>query len=378
MKNRLILLVLAVITVFSACQRRDLSYVYTTGARIQVKVDWQLFPEKPTGMTLMFFNDSDQLTSVVTNDVDSVWVNLEAGHYRVYVFNQSTTEFGSLTFKGMNSFETPEAYVEHITSKWYTSKAGETEQIGMEPENLGIGLGEFSITDDMVEQYQQYVTRLRSRADIGEVDENGVPLPEYLVEDKTAVVLYPTNVVADLEVVAHMKGIQNLYSARAAMTGLAEGFYLTKQHPTENKVTQLLENWTKVLDENDPTKGYIELRSTISTFGLPGPYLDNEQLAVRDSLLNTFSLRFKLVDMSEMEPFDFHVGHRFRVERYEYGLGTSIGIVMAIKLVLRLEIGNEPGEEIVLPNVQPVNGNSSGFDATVDDWEEGETVDVMM
>lgn len=371
------LVLLAAGSLFASCQRRPLWEVDEIGARIKIKVDWTQFVERPTGMTLMMFNDADHLTQLTTNDVDSVYVTLPEGHWRVYVFNQSTSEFGSISFSGMDKFETPEAYVDDVVKgNWYTNTVGRAanERVVNEPENLGVGLGEFVITNKMVEQYNEFRSKVKAKSKSGTKAEF---LDSELdtVYETTAVELTPRNVVSLLEVTAYFKGIQNLYSARASITGLAEGFFLTKDRPNDNVVTQLLESWTKYVDSDDPTLGYVKLKSNISTFGLPGGYEDVEDFTKRDSTLNLFTMSCMLRDLSTTLDIPFNVGHKFEVEKYELGIGTQVTI--AIRLVLKLEIGYE--DPIELPDVPPATGgNASGFDATVDDWEEGETVEISM
>lgn len=375
-RMRYLLLLVAVAFAFAACERRPLWDVDEIGARVKVKVDWSRFVERPTGMTLMMFNDRDDLTQFITNDVDSVYVTLPEGHWRIYVFNQSTFEFGNISFSGMDKFETPEAYVAQVVnSTWANRTLGPSAQkVVNGPEDLGVGLGEFVITNKMVQQYTEFRSKVKARSgsstkavfEDSELDS---------VYETTAVELVPTNVVSMLEVTAYFKGIQNLYSARAAITGLAEGFYITQGRPNDNSVTQLLESWTKYVDENDPTLGYVRLKSHIPTFGLPGGYEDVEDFSQRDSTLNVFTMSCLLRDLTTQLDIPFNVGHKFEVEKYEIGIGTQVTI--SIRLVLKLEIGYD--HPIVLPEVPNAgDDNTSGFDATVDDWDEGETVEIPM
>jgi len=372
-----IVLLTALVLSISSCSRRPLWDIEEVGARIKVKVDWSKFVERPTGMTLMFFDDADKLTQLTTNDVDSVYVTLPEGHWRVYVFNQSVSEFGSLSFSGMDKFETPEAYVAEVVSSHWVNQmntGAPNQRILCEPEDLGVDIGEFEISDKMVQQYTEFRSKVKAKSvSYTKADFYDSELDS--VYETTAVVLHPKNVVSMLEVTAYFKGMQNLYSARASITGLAEGFYITQNRPNDTGITQILEDWTKYVDENDPTLGYVKLKSNISTFGLPGGYEDVEDFSKRDSTLNVFTMACLLRDLKTQIEIPFNVGHKFEVEKYEVGLGTQVTI--AIRLVLKLEIGLD--SPIVLPEVPPATGdNASGFDATVDDWEEGETVEIPM
>ena len=82
-----------------------------------------------------------------------------------------------------------------------------------------------------------------------------------------------------------------------------------------------------------------------------------------------------LRDLTTQLDIPFNVGHKFEVEKYEIGIGTQVTI--SIRLVLKLEIGyDHPIELPEVPNAG--DDNTSGFDATVDDWDEGETVEIPM
>ena len=89
---------------------------------VRINVDWHLFDkEVPTGMTVMVFPWSGGAPhTVLTNEITHADFSLEPGKYRILVFNQSTTEFGSLDFLGMDSYETARAVVQHTTSRWYS------------------------------------------------------------------------------------------------------------------------------------------------------------------------------------------------------------------------------------------------------------------
>ena len=131
---------------YSSCPPKD-------GRRlVRINVDWRLFDkEVPTGMTVMVFPWSGGAPhTALTNDITHADFFLEPGKYHVLVFNQSTTEFGTLEFQGMDSYETARALVLHTTSRWYSR--GDNELIGGEPEWLASDkLDEFDVSGDFSE-----------------------------------------------------------------------------------------------------------------------------------------------------------------------------------------------------------------------------------
>ncbi|WP_367397224.1 DUF5119 domain-containing protein [Segatella copri] len=142
----------------------------------------------PTGMTVMVFPWSGGAPhTVLINEITHADFSLEPGKYHVLVFNQSTTEFGTLDFQGMDSYETARAVVLHTTSRWYSR--GDNELIGVEPEWLASDkLDEFDVSGDFSET-----------------------------------TLTPRNVLSHIQVNVKVPSIGNLCSARGSLTGISEG-----------------------------------------------------------------------------------------------------------------------------------------------------------
>lgn len=144
--------------------------------------------EVPTGMTVMVFPWSGGAPhTVLTNEITHADFSLEPGKYHVLVFNQSTTEFGTLDFQGMDSYETARAVVLHTTSRWYSRE--DDEQIGVEPEWLA---------SDKLDEFDVF-------------------------GDSSEVTLTPRNVLSHIQVNVKVPSIGNLCSARGSLTGISEG-----------------------------------------------------------------------------------------------------------------------------------------------------------
>ena len=120
------------------------------------------------------------------------------------VFNQSTTEFGTLSFLGMNSYETARVVVQHTTSRWYSRGGG--EQIGVEPEWFA---------SDKLDELK-------------------------VVADSSEVTMHPRNVLSRIEVRVQVPGIDYLRYARGSLTGISEGYLLGQGKALRSKVTHLL------------------------------------------------------------------------------------------------------------------------------------------
>ena len=290
---------------------------------VRINVDWHLFDkEVPTGMTVMVFPWSGGAPqTVLTNEITHADFFLEPGKYRVLVFNQSTTEFGTLDFLGMDSYETARAVVQHTTSRWYSR--GDDELIGVEPEWLASDkLDEFEVSGDFSE-----------------------------------VTLTPRNVLSHIQVSVKVPSIGYLRYVRGSLTGISEGFLLGQGKPLQSKVTYLLETWTKSVDENDATLG--TLKASVKCFGL-------SETTHPDAEDNQLSLSALLIDNKTQIDHQFVVGDKFQKDENSSELGYSVSLHVDVKLP-------KP-----LPEVEPSEGSSGGFDVTIQDWGKPEDIDMEL
>ena len=313
------------IILFTSCIYEDYSGCPQNDNRkmVRINVDWHLFDkEVPTGMTVMVFPWSGGAPhTVLTNEITHADFSLEPGKYRVLVFNQSTTEFGTLDFLGMDSYETARAVVQHTTSRWYSR--GDDELIGVEPEWLASDkLDEFDVSDDFSE-----------------------------------VTLTPKNVLSQIQVSVKVPGIKNLRYVRGSLTGISEGFLLGQGKPLLSKVTYLLESWTKSVDENEATLG--TLKASVKCFGLP-------ETASPDAENNQLSLSALLIDNKTQVDHQFAVGDKFKKDENSSELGYTVSLHVDVQMP-------QP-----LPEVKPSEGSSGGFDVTIQDWDKPEDIDIEL
>ena len=313
------------IILFTSCIYEDYSGCPQNDNRkmVRINVDWHLFDkEVPTGMTVMMFPWSGGVPqTVLTNEITHADFSLEPGKYRVLVFNQSTTEFGTLDFLGMDSYETARAVVQHTTSRWYSR--GDDELIGVEPEWLASDkLDEFDVSDDFSE-----------------------------------VTLTPKNVLSQIQVSVKVPGIKNLRYVRGSLTGISEGFLLGQGKPLLSKVTYLLESWTKSVDENEATLG--TLKASVKCFGLP-------ETASPDAENNQLSLSALLIDNKTQVDHQFAVGDKFKKDENSSELGYTVSLHVDVQMP-------QP-----LPEVKPSEGSSGGFDVTIQDWDKPEDIDIEL
>ncbi|MBQ7350254.1 MAG: DUF5119 domain-containing protein [Bacteroides sp.] len=335
--RRVWIMLLLLMGVMASCDHKELCLHYPHKARIRVNVDWSEFTEEtPTGMTVMTYSeDGSAPSTVLSNTLDHVYVNLEEGNHHVLTFNQSTSEFGSFLFKGMDRWEDAKVVSNIITSRWYTGRSSE-ERVASEPEWLAIDSdGEVEVTKEMAETFSEHMGTKTKLVD------------EFVVSTQV-----PKNVIYTLHAKVHVDGIYNLRSARAALSGISEGVKFATLQRSDDVVTQLLEEWKMTVNKDDPTKGYIE--ASFKCFGFPHSHQGDPEE-------NRFQISVLLVDNKTQLDFEFQVGHL--IEIGDYG---------ELTLYLELDLPTP------LPDVQPEGGSSGGFDATVDDWGEEIEHDITM
>ncbi len=334
---------------FVSCTHDELCYHHPHDARVRMDVDWSKFVEEtPTGMTVMVYpQDGGKALTQHTNTTSHAIFALPVGTYHSIVYNQSPSEYGSLSFRGMDKLETAEVYANPTDSRWYTSRGDEDGRVVTEPEWVGTDwVKDMTVTPEMVEKTGEdnlaQFSISRGRAD-----------NSFLIGSLT-----PQNIVYTINVKVHIDGIYNLRSARASLTGLAEGYWLGKGKATTSKVTQLLEDWKMTIDPVDPTKGIIETK--ITCFGLP----DGHQGTAEE---NELVLSLLLVDNKTILDFPFYVGDDFEAHLEE-------DVQLQLKLALNLELTITTP----LPDVKPEGSGDGGFNAKVDDWGDEENIDINM
>lgn len=334
---------------FTSCDYKELCYdhPHNTMATVRIPVDWTEFDEeKPTGMTVVAYpEDGSTPKAVLTNDLQAAELSLEEGQYNILVFNQSTTEYGSFHFEGMEQYSTAKVLANEHTSRWYKSRGSEDRTIS-EPEWLAAGRRErLTVTKEMIKG------------------------------DTTVVVdtVTPLNVIYTIDVRVHVKGIYNVRSARASLTGMAEGYEFATGKPTTSTITQLLENWTLTHDEDNPSNGVLSCE--ITSFGLPS---DHQNIASE----NLFNLSLLLVDNKTQKDYTFEVGDKFVREEEDdanpsgnhHSTSTDIDLPTDAEVELSLSVETEVAAP--LPDVKPEGGSAGGFDATVEDWGDEEHIDI--
>ncbi len=344
--RRLLYIFLSLI-VISSC-RRELCYDYRPFTDVSLEVDWSEFSETPSGMTAMFYPvDGGEPTVYSTHDIHRTDIPLRTGVYNVLLFNQRPTEFIYLGFRGMDRYETAEVYALELDSKTWYSKS-EVETVASEPEPFAVASYEnFEVTEEM-----------KAARELQRTMKSGlVGTPDLL--------LTPKAITSRCLVTINVQGVYNLRSARGSITGMSEGMSLNNLVATASEVTHLLERWQCLDDDSNPVNGL--LKTEYMTFGVPGMKLSKADEIWDDARLK---LSVLLVDNSTILDYEFSVKDHIT-------LSDETG-----EMVLRIDIEKSPVDPddapVILPDVKPAGGDSSGFDAEMDSWGDEVTVNVQM
>lgn len=353
---RLLSVLLVSMAVLTACgpdsfgDRRDMYGISTRSPRVRLDVDWMSrFGKRPTGMTVMMSGEDKKCRTETTNDVDGTELRLDKGKYGVLVYNLSPDEYGSLDFYKTDSFDSLYVRLTPITRPnraWDDSM----HYLGP-PEPLAIARDTIEITDSMVETYN----RIARLSDSGHRD----TLVYHFLEK-------PQPVMTTLTVTVRVKGLKYASSLEGNITGMADGYHMMPAKSTDGECNMLLDDWKFHTDSIDPDYG-IATTSAI-TFGLPNCKCD---LAKRDSTDTWVTLHFKLVDGKTEITLKYPVGKDFKYIIHDSG---HMEYTTELTLNLDLSIHYEPE----LPKVTPSGDSKSGFDAHVDDWDDGGTSDIIL
>lgn len=348
------------------CQRRPLEVYYTPTVRTIVKCIWKTSTQittvldKPTGVTLYFFRDGEFYNSFTTANVDSCEVQLEKGHYKMYLISQSPEEYWKMDFEHMTDFNLAATTLRETHVAWTRGVQDPTVE---NPEILYAGVAEeFDVTEEMTEEYQQHYAELRRYQEGGsEGTLEEQQLKEQVRYYTLTIPVYPHNVVSQLWITIYSGNADVLKSVRASTSGMARTFELTQNTTDTDMATQIMSEWRLTMDDATRRVGHVD--GIITTFGLPG----GEQPSIqRDSSLNVSAL---LVDDVTVADYKFEVGDKIRV------LPPNPGY----RALYRLIFGSVEEPAITPPDVRPPDQSSaSGMDATVSDWDDGETVEIPM
>lgn len=236
------------LVVFTSCDCQDLYSVDEIETRVVCNVDWSVASEHPTGMTLMFYPvDGGEPFVTSTNSVDKAYLSVPAGIYNVFLFNQSVREYHSVSFSGLDKWETIGISVADCDPPSWTQKTG------------------FSHKPAAV-----YVAVIRNF--------------EYDGVNDAVLNVAPECVMFETEIRIAVDGAKYVRSARGILEGVAKTYFPTRRVTGDVTTKQILDDW-RVYTDSEDSIGYVAtsvmtLGTAETTRNLPPLLADVEFLLV--------------------------------------------------------------------------------------------------
>ncbi|MGL5684136.1 MAG: DUF5119 domain-containing protein [Marinifilaceae bacterium] len=315
-----------VLCLICGCERRELDYSYKDLAELNVLFDWSKAGINPKAATVLFYRKGYDTPIVHLTNFDLSEVHLPKGVYNIIGFNETTDGFDNVAFREINDYNTLEAYAKPLIVR----SKGVADDFVENPDTLGAyTILNFSVTEEMIEK-----TKLRAAGN-------------EMIEEKDTVKLYPERVIATAEVIVHVKGLNNIYTAKGAIYGFSNSVKLLAKEYTNNTSSHIV-NFTTATYYGDSEKDGI-LQGKLTLFELPS----GKNVIFRFSSL--------LVDVDHT-PYikDVDITSMITKVRHTYNNHYII------------EVGTRENPVITPPDVD--HGPESGFNPDVDDWGDPEDI----
>ena len=369
-----------ILIAIAACERRPLEVIVGEKVRVRLVIDWRFyfttnFDEQisvgdneyidsaaynyyggvPNGMTVMLWgqNTGDRIYQAVNGH--TVSLNLRPDVYKLIIFSNTESEYLYMGLQDRESFDDVAMRLYR-----YTSRSDNGDYIWY-PDPIGVAIDTFEITKEMVVQdttvFMPYETYIGGNYERETVSEKYFEIPERA-----------TPMTVTLYIKAKVKHRQSMKSIEASISGMADGFYLSRINRTrETGTIELDPNGWEFLTYGEEQDSMGIIVNKTATFGLP---YGKELLAERDSADNVLSFRITLANDS-VQQCSFRVGKNITYLTPE---GREAQVRYRQDLHdLRLEI--DLSDVIVMPPIANARAGA-GFDAVVVDWEDGGTIEV--
>ncbi len=335
-----------------SCERRELTYDYSPYCEIVVNLDWSNLSKAPTGMSIRAYpQDGGEPIVYQSNAITSGTIKLPAGVYNILVFNQIPSDFGSVGFRGLDKWETAEVYsVEQSGKSWASTKADET--IVRKPEDVAVA----TFTD--VEIKEECIIKSIELYKL-----TGKRLVAHILNLKPQIVVKRTFVRVKVD------GIYNLRSTRGVLTGMSEGYNFSTQQSISPKVSHVLEDWN--IEDFAYGERYGETNNYFMSFGLPSTTTSTRAVGEWNG---SIYLQMLLVDNKTIVEHTANITKRTSTSEDEESKDD-----VKINITVKVGFSGDADDPIpVLPDVKPEDSSDSGFDATIDNWENEEEHNVQI
>ncbi|MFR9578889.1 MAG: DUF5119 domain-containing protein [Rikenellaceae bacterium] len=352
-----VLYIICISILMLSCERVELTYNYSPYCDIVVNLDWSNMSEIPTGMTVRAYpQDGSTPTVYQSNAISSATLSLPAGVYNILVFNQVPADFGTVSFRGLDLWETAEVYAnENTSASWATNVSRSSSTFVREPEDVAVATYlDIEISDDMIDKSTEQYRLTKERIVVETLD------------------LKPKVVVKRAFVRVQVDGIKNLLSTRAVLTGMADCYNFSTQQSGEIYVSHLLEEWT--IEDYEYNDRYGETNIYFMSFGIP---TTTTSTRATSDWSGSIDLQMLLIDNQTIIEHSADITNRTTSnseEETKSDTDTDIDIDISVEIGFS---GDDDDPMPYLPDVLPSGDVSSAFDATVEDWGDEESYDII-
>ena len=365
----------ALLLATNSCERREL-YVYQDYFKqVVLEIDWRNYDRDktkyphtpdPGGMTVWFYPaNGSKADHYTTAQVTHYETYLSHGQYEALVIDYSPEEYGKQEFIGMDYAST--AKVQSVRSPYQYSDNAPLYNEECYAKELKQKEAETGFWTVFTQPEQMASDTTMMNIISGEYD-HYIPWKERDSYQSTLIrqVFHMTPLIIPwkMRIRIPIKGIYYLYETKSTVAGLADGYFLAKDYPSDDPC--LIETGEWEVHVTGDNVGY--LAKTFDTWGMrnaiwAAPRLRDKPYridAAKDEV--RLNLAIKLRDRKTVKYFHFDIGHVVDVFSNEYALSVDLRDVLK-------------GDEIPeLPYVEGVNGID--FGGVVIPWKDGEKVNV--
>jgi hypothetical protein len=326
------------------------------GSWVRVQIDWEAARIEPNGASVYFFPKAggEPYILLTNHTLDSLYI--PTGDYSVLVFNERTSEHTNIAFRGVDVYETFEAYTLSETSPPdFMRQQAATSDISAEVPEKTKASGRTAAAPDVLAVArldQFYVTGRRIPGSVN-------PLLKFTPR-RVTVEMHLRVRITDAQYLAQGGG-----GSGGNLSGMAGSVMLATGLPPAVPVTQYFSFQRVDFDEGSTTDGVIQ--TTFSAFGPVGMPLPDPVAGRSEENTNLLWMQFLLRDGSIYEPDrEFDVTEHF----------DRIDNTWTVQLNLDIGFGRREGDDpITLPYAKEDEGM---FNAEVNPWKGNEVIDSMM
>lgn len=351
-----VVLFVSFVVSLTSCVREPLTIISEKEAfDLVIRPRWVELEERPSGFTAIVYpTDNSEPTIVRSNNVDSVKVSLPVGSYRVIVFNQTTDEYVSLSFRHTESYY-------------------DFEVIGADEDDARI-LSSYNIMSKsrMCKEPAVFAADCCNEVVVTQAEVNEARSHNRRI--RKTVTMRPHILISTLYINLRVEGIYNGYAVQGCIDGMASHLYSTYYEAGEKSGAFQVPAWK--VDYDGVSSIYGTYHGVVRNFGMPGTSLYLQSAASVETSQTSLVSRVNNAARSETDPTfrpeDIYLHMRVLLvdKKTIYEQSFPVGDLIERRINEPLIFDLNPKDMLVLPYVQPEDGSgASGFDADVDEWQ---------